>query len=161
MCVCAKVVLQPVTPEKKHSHLHTCYTTLEIFWFLVFFLFFLTLLLHTVVSKWGLSLQGRCWSVLTVWYRADQPRSALLLNTVSRTRFLRIPADIIWSSHLSLTTVPPAVFTSHHTLSWDRPLVTRLSLPQCTHTHTECICKSICLLDLFDLKILLLQTVVD
>lgn len=100
-------------------------------------------------------------SVCPKSYRADQSYSSLSLYIVSRTRFLRIPADVISTITPLLTTVPLqcllhttrccGVINKSQTLRCSHPVAPRYSsVPSAMHTHshtdTQCIynnCRSV------------------
>lgn len=123
VCVCAKVVLQPVILEKALTFaqlllgwicciviLQMCLVIITEFCFSCVVLLFCSycLLLYCLIHLYlwikirhQLSDVGRCLCFITEGYKADRSYSSLFQNTVSRTRFPRIPADVIWLSHLS------------------------------------------------------------
>lgn len=63
-------------------------------------LLFLSCLLDCFIQLY-LCIKIRLSSQMLACYRADHAYSSLLMNTVRRTRFPRIPTDVIWPSHLT------------------------------------------------------------
>lgn len=112
-CVCAKVLLQPLFPEKAFTFAHfwlrwiCCVVILQMFpvtitelSFFSIVLLFITLLHHSYIFISRLAFKADV-GVSQLWCRADQSYSGLFPNTTSRTQFPRIPTDGIWPSHLS------------------------------------------------------------